>query len=164
MTGDIERLLTELSRANVRYLVVGGVAVVLHGYLRATADLDLVIDLEAGNLDRAIEVFTRMGFRPRAPVALQDFRNAAERRRWIDEKNMTVLSLWHPEMHGFEVDLFVQVPFDFDDVYGRAVAARIGDTDVTTLGIDDLIEMKRRVGRGLDAEDIRALQQLKDRK
>jgi hypothetical protein len=43
-----------LERAGVRYLVVGGVAVVLHGYLRTTLDLDLVIQLEPDNLDRAL--------------------------------------------------------------------------------------------------------------
>jgi hypothetical protein len=46
MVGEIERLITGLSNAGVRYLIVGGVAVVLHGYLRATADLDLIIGLD----------------------------------------------------------------------------------------------------------------------
>lgn len=45
MTGEIEQVSEALNRARVRYLVVGGVAVALHGYLRTTADLDLVVQL-----------------------------------------------------------------------------------------------------------------------
>ena len=54
MTGAIERVLAALNAAEVRYLVVGGVAVVLHGYLRTTADLDLVVELETDNVLRAV--------------------------------------------------------------------------------------------------------------
>jgi hypothetical protein len=46
MSGRVEWVLAPLERAGVRYLVVGGVAVVLHGYLRTTLDLDLVVQLE----------------------------------------------------------------------------------------------------------------------
>jgi hypothetical protein len=42
-----EPILAALERKNVRYVIVGGVATVLHGYARLTADLDLSIDLEA---------------------------------------------------------------------------------------------------------------------
>jgi hypothetical protein len=52
-------------------MVVGGVAVVLHAYLRATADLDIFLDLEQTNLDLALDFFERQGFRPRAPIPLR---------------------------------------------------------------------------------------------
>ena len=68
MIGDIEELLNALNAEGVRYLVVGGVAVVLHGYTRATFDLDLVINLESSNLERALQVLASRGFRPRPPV------------------------------------------------------------------------------------------------
>ena len=64
MIGDIEELLNALNAERVRYLVVGGVAVVLHGYTRATFDLDLVINLESSNLERALQVLASRGFRP----------------------------------------------------------------------------------------------------
>ncbi|MEK6374598.1 MAG: hypothetical protein AABO58_18075 [Acidobacteriota bacterium] len=57
MIGEIEELLTALNAGGVRYLVVGGVAVVLHGYARATFDLDLVIELDTQNLERALRIF-----------------------------------------------------------------------------------------------------------
>ena len=59
MIGEIEKLLTDLSAAGVRYLVVGGVAVVLHGYMRAAFELDLLIDAEPSNVDRAFLLIGR---------------------------------------------------------------------------------------------------------
>src|SRR6185295_1661053 len=150
MQGDIESLLTELSRLAVRYLVVGGVAVVLHGFLRATADLDLVLDLDPENLETAVDLLDRLGFRPRAPVPLRAFAEDAERKRWLAEKNLQVFSLWNSRMPGFEVDLFVEPPFDFAEAYARATWAPLGAENVPVVAIDDLIAMKRRAGRPRD--------------
>lgn len=69
MVGDNERALQALNSAGVRYLVVGGVAVVLHGHLRTTADLDLVVQLERENVLKAVRALAGLGYRPRAPVA-----------------------------------------------------------------------------------------------
>jgi len=57
----------------VRYVVVGGVAVVLHGVMRFTADLDMVIDLAPEQARTAMDVMTSAGFSPHVPVAASDF-------------------------------------------------------------------------------------------
>ena len=163
MVGEIEQLLTELSTSGVRYVVVGGVAVVLHGYLRATADLDLVIGMDQPNIEAALRAFDRLGFQPRAPVPLQSLADANERKRWIDEKNLQVFSLWHSNKPGFEIDIFVEPPLPFDDLYDHATRTKIGTTDVPIAAIDDLIAMKRAAGRPRDVEDIEALLHLKDK-
>ena len=67
----VESLFEALNAAGVRYLVVGGLAVVAHGYVRFTADVDLVLDLEAENARRALDVMRNLGYRPRAPVAME---------------------------------------------------------------------------------------------
>lgn len=141
-------------------MVVGGVAVVLHGYLRATADLDLVLAMDEENLRNALRTFG--GIQSRAPVPLMAFAEASERRRWIDEKNLQVFSLWHSKMPGFEVDLFVEPPLPFDDLYSHAVHVGLGKITVSVAAIDDLITMKRAAGRPRDVEDIEALLHLKD--
>ena len=88
----LREVLARLAGADVRFVVVGGVAVVLHGHMRATKDLDLVIDLEPAAARRALDVFTQMGLRPTAPVSVYDFADAAIRQSWIADKNMTVFS------------------------------------------------------------------------
>lgn len=160
MSGRIEWVLAPLERAGVRYLVVGGVAVVLHGYLRTTLDLDLVLQLERDNVERALAALAELGFQPQAPVPLLSFANPEIRESWMREKNMTVFSLWHPDHPGFAVDLFVQEPFDFDAVYGRALRIPLTGTEATVVSREDLMDMKRTAGRIRDLEDIAALSEL----
>lgn len=160
MRRRLERVLGELEREGVRFLVVGGVAVVLHGYLRTTVDLDLVIQLDRSNVLRAIDVFNRLGFKPRVPVPIESFADESERARWVREKNARVFSLWHPDEPGFLVDLFVEEPFDFEERYRRAAVARLGQDEVRVLAIGDLVEMKRAAGRAQDLADVEALLRL----
>lgn len=160
MSGRVEWVLTPLERAGVRYLVVGGVAVVLHGYLRTTLDLDLVLQLESDNLDLALKALAGLGFQPQAPVPLSAFADPQIRESWLREKNMTVFSLWHPDQPGFAVDLFIQEPFDFDAAYDRAMRVSLQGIQATVVSRDDLVAMKRAAGRLRDLEDIAALAEL----
>jgi len=160
VAGDLERTLSALEEAQVRYLVVGGVAVVLHGHLRVTADLDLVVQLTPDNVERAIRALQGLGYRPRAPVAASQFARAEVREEWIRDKGLTVFSLWSPEHPGFEVDLFVQEPFDFDAVYDRAVRVELDSCMATVISRSDLIVLKEATGRPRDQEDVAALRAL----
>ena len=67
-----EDVLGALDAVSTRFVIVGAVAVILHGVPRSTADLDLVIDLEEGNVRRFIWVMAQLGFVPRATVAPAD--------------------------------------------------------------------------------------------
>lgn len=73
MENELLEILTGLARERVRFLVVGGVAVVLQGHPRFTADLDLVLDLDPDNAVKALGVLAASGFRPRPPVPLLSF-------------------------------------------------------------------------------------------
>lgn len=162
MTGEIETILAALNRAEVRYLVVGGVAVVLHGYLRTTADLDLVIHLAEDNILRAMRALGELRYRPRAPVALEAFAGRETREGWIREKGLTVFSLWSPDHPTLEIDLFVSEPFDFESVYARALRVPLERTEATLIALEDLIALKKQVGRPRDQEDVAALEALRD--
>lgn len=157
MVGAIEKVLAALNVAEVRYIVVGGVAVVLHGHLRTTADLDLVVGLESANALRAVRALAALGYRPRAPVQFERFAEAESRHSWIDEKGMTVFGLWSEENPELEVDLFVEEPFDFDAAYARAVTVQLDVTTATVISLEDLLLLKQRSGRPLDLADVEAL-------
>ena len=150
MVGEIEEVLSALNRAGVRYLVVGGVAVVLHGHLRTTADLDLVIQLQRDNALRAMRALGDLQYRPRAPVPAEAFADREVREGWIREKGL------------LEVDIFVSEPFDFDAVYSRALRVLLAKSEVTIIALEDLLALKRQVGRPRDQEDIAALESLRD--
>lgn len=153
----IEQVLSALNTNGVRYLVVGGVAVVLHGHLRTTADLDLVVSLEPANARRAIQALTGLGYRPRAPVAAERFADAAERAAWIAEKGLTIFSLWSDRLPSLEVDLFVHEPFDFEQAWERRVTVSLDTTTATVVPLQDLLALKREARRPQDLADVEAL-------
>jgi hypothetical protein len=161
--GSVEAIVGEFTRANVRYLIVGGLAVVAHGYVRFTADLDLILDLAEDNLRRAIEALGRLGYRPRAPVGLDEFASAEKRAEWAREKGLTVFSLYSPEHSATEVDLFVASPLDFEKAYGAADRLDVAPgVPATFVGLDDLLVLKRQAGRPQDLEDVARLIALRE--
>jgi predicted nucleotidyltransferase len=160
LPSDFEVILGVLTKHQVRFVVVGGVAVVLQGSPRFTADLDLVVSLEPQNAKRAMEALASLGYRPRAPVPAEQFADPTIRESWVKDKGMTVFTLWSKELPATEVDLFVQEPMPFEDLFARADKARLGEVDVAVASAEDLIAMKSAVGRAKDDEDVAALKQL----
>ncbi len=153
-----EEIFQQLNQQNVVYLVVGGLAVVLHGHLRTTADIDLVLALDRENVLNAVKALKAVAFQPRPPVPFEELAEPEKRAAWIREKGLTVFSAYSKRFPGIEVDLFVIEPFDFNAVFTRAARITIDETIVTVISLNDLIEMKKKVGRPLDLEDVRALE------
>ena len=154
-------LFEEFEKAKIRYIVVGGVAVVLHGYLRATADLDLMISLDARNLQKFLALVKKLGYKPRVPVALSDFASPEKRKEWIEQKGMIVFSLIHPEHMTHLLDVFVDHPIDFEEAFKRRKRISTDKGLVSVACIEDLIALKKKAGRPQDDEDIRALKNIR---
>ncbi|NOY92278.1 MAG: hypothetical protein GXP55_13875 [Deltaproteobacteria bacterium] len=152
-----ETTLSCLNESGVRYVIVGGVAVVLHGHARMTADLDLCVDLDPDAARRAMESLSRSGLRPRAPVPASQFADPCIRSSWVRDKGMQVFSMFDPSNPLREVDVFVEQPIPFEELYSNALLSRVGETDTRIASLPDLIRMKRIAGRPVDLEDIAAL-------
>jgi len=90
---SINAVARALAAADVRYIVVGGIAVNAHGYERFTNDLDLVIDLEPENIQRALYALLEISYRPTIPITPEEFASVENRRRWHQDKAMLVLKL-----------------------------------------------------------------------
>lgn len=147
-----------LEAEKVRYLIVGGLAVVAHGYVRFTADIDLIVDLEEKNIGGALRALVGLGYRPRAPVKAEEFADAGIRRRWIEEKGMTVFSMLSSSHQATEIDIFAEIPLDFEKAYSRRVVMGIAKgVTASFIGIDDLIALKEKAGRPKDLQDIEEL-------
>lgn len=160
---DIEAVIGALDAAQVRYIVVGGLAVVLHGYSRATYDLDLVIQLKPANILAAFQALKPLGYRPLVPVSPEQFADADIRQSWIDQKGMMVLNLWSDAHRDTNIDVFVTEPFDFDMEYERALVQElIPGNQLRVASLDTLIAMKRAAGRAKDLADIEELQNIQE--
>ena len=152
--GLLEPIFQALNEAGVRYIVVGGLAVVLHGYARLTVDVDLLVDLDDEQARKAVDALVNLGLRPRVPVNPRDFAERSVRESWIRDRGMQVFSMFDPANPMRVVDLFVSHPVPFEDLWSRSVTFDLRDTTVRVASIPDLIHLKRLAGRALDLEDI----------
>ncbi len=157
---SFEAIMNALNESAVRFLLVGGMAVVAHGHGRLTHDVDLVIQLDRENVLRAFAAFSRLGYQPRVPVTAEAFAEPANRRLWIQEKGMTVLNLYSERYRGTPVDVFVEEPFDFDEAHARAHIAEVEGVPFRYVDIATLIHMKEMAGRPVDLDDVRHLRML----
>jgi hypothetical protein len=155
-----EPIFRALDDAGVRFVTVGGVAVVLHGHPRLTADLDLAVDLAPEPAGAAVAALEGLGLRPRAPVDATGFADPEVRQRWVTEKGMTVFSMWDPHDPTRAVDLFVDEPIAFEELWERAVLVPLESLSVRIASIPDLIDLKRGADRPLDRADIAALESI----
>jgi hypothetical protein len=154
-------ILAALDGSGTRYVVVGGVAVVLHGASRLTADLDVVIDLEPEPARQALAALEKIGLQPRLPVPTEDFADPEKRSRWIAEKGMKVFSLVDFSNPLRSVDLFVEPPLDFEELWEHAVTVDVDGIPVRIASLEDLIAIKREAGRPKDLEDADRLETLR---
>ena len=155
---SVETIAQALNLAGVRFLVAGGMAVVAHGLVRFTADLDLILDPDPAALERAVRTLSGLGYGPRAPVSFAAFTDPEQRRRWAAEKDLMVFSLFSGAHKDTEVDLFLECPLDFDAAYSRALRTELpGGPAMTFVSLADLFELKHRAGRPRDLEDIAGL-------
>lgn len=155
-----EDVLRALDAASVSFVVVGGVAVILHGVPRTTADLDVVIDLEDSNVRRFIEAMTGLGFVPRAPVPATALASADLRRTWIADKHLVAFSFHRPGRPLDEVDVLMDPPLPFAEIKAGAEIVEAEGLRLPIAGIPHLIRLKELAGRAQDVADVDALRRL----
>lgn len=150
MTLDPARVFATLDRHGVDYLTIGAFAVIAHGYVRATADIDLVARQDPENLARLAAAFADLHARLRGIDAdLLD----------IDPTDPDTLAngaSFTLDTDAGPVDYLNDVPGarDYADLRTRSVETSAAGVVVRVVGLDDLIRMKRASGRPQDLRDI----------
>jgi predicted nucleotidyltransferase len=160
-THTLTGVLRALAAGGVDFVVCGGVACILHGVNRTTADVDLAVRLEDSNLRRFVDVVRRLGFQPRIPEPLEALLDARKRREWVEAKHATDYTLVSAH-HPIQVDVFLQYPIIYDDLKARANAMTGTDVMIHVSSREDLIAAKRLAGREQDDRDIRDLERIID--
>jgi len=160
MIGSFESILEELSKRNILFIVVGGVAVNLHGIPRMTYDIDILLKMEDENLKKFCSLMKEKGYKPKVPVDIMDFADKKKRAEWINEKNMKAFNLFNPEAIVKEVDVLVDSPVKYENAEKNIKYIQSGDLIIPVIGIKDLIEMKKNTGRKQDESDMRYLKEL----
>ena len=152
---SFEAIVRALNEAQVSFLVVGGLAVVAHGFGRNTRDVDLVVQLDQEQIRRAFAALARLGYQPRVPITAEQFADAGLRKSWIREKGMLVLNFHSDEHNETPLDVFVSEPFDFSEEYREALVEELAPgLSVRILRLPALLQMKRSAGRPQDLADV----------
>jgi hypothetical protein len=129
-----------LEREGVRYVVIGGVAVVLRGHVRPVADLDIVIDPAPDEAGHALRALARVGFVPSVP---------------LPPSLLSVLRLFDASQR--EVNVFVRDHIPFGDLWAGSERVRVGASVARVESLEHLLRAKRITGRPHDLLDIAGL-------
>ena len=153
-------LFSVLNKHQCRYVVVGGLAAVLHGHSRLTADIDLAVDLATEEASKVLRALDEFGMQPRAPVEMADFLSPETRQQWKADKRMVVFSLYHPHKPMLSLDLFIDNPIEFSDLWERAEDMTLDGLPLKVASLPDLIRLKQIAGREQDVQDIKYLKEI----
>ena len=162
MASGFLEILNQLHDRHVEFVIVGGVAASLHGGSRVTFDLDVVPSLESDSWRAAVDLLWSLGARPRIPEPLDRIRDAAQVRRWRQDKGMLALNFRTPD-GSTEVDLLVGESERFEALRQRAVKVSLEQRTFFVASINDLIAMKQRADRPQDVLDIAELRNIQKR-
>jgi hypothetical protein len=156
---EVERLVEALNDAGVEYIVIGGLAVAAHGYVRATKDLDIVPQPSDGNLRRLASVLRDLDaanygtgdfeaaefpFDPRDPAELAEGGNFV----LMTTRGRLDVMQWVPGIPG---------DVAYEHLERSAIRTDVLGQPVRVCSLEDLIAMKQAAGRPQDLEDLARL-------
>jgi hypothetical protein len=158
-------ILRELSKSKIKFIVCGGVAVVLHGVERMTIDLDLAIDFSSDNVKKFNKLIKRFGFIPRAPISANVLEDEKKREQLIKEKNAFVFTYINPKKPYMILDIFLKKD-TYNSLLKNTVIKKISNNFIRIASIEQIIAMKKKIKplRDKDIYDIKALTKIKELK
>ena len=147
---DFCDFLSLLAKHKVRYLVVGGYAVAVHGYPRYTGDLDIFIALDARTAEAVAAAFHEFGFSQKEIDA----------RIFLEPKSIVEVGREPLKLHVMNAISGVT----FEEAYERRENVRLNGIDVPFIGFEDLVRNKAATGRGKDRVDAEELNRRRNAK
>ncbi len=145
---DISSLLKSLNARHVRFLVIGASAFPTHGYVRMTADIDILIEPSRENAQRTLLALADVGYDITDVTVPELLHKKILLRQYILATDV------HPSVKGIR----------FDTAWRNRIEDKIEGVPVFVASLDDLIKMKRAANRPKDRADLAALQEIKKRR
>lgn len=146
------KICSALDDFQVPYAIVGGYAVALHGVVRGTVDVDLVISCSLKHLQDAETAFKQLGLVSRIPITAEDLFRFKE--EYIQKRNLIAWNFYDPANPLNQVDIIISY-----DLKSLSQVQRVNTAQgaVCVLSLEELIKMKKASGRPQDLEDVKAL-------
>jgi predicted nucleotidyltransferase len=150
MDTPYERLLAKLAQADIKFIIVGGVAVALNGFVRTTEDVDILLEASVKNVTRFLNELGNFGEGHARELNPADFSDSEGAIRIIEDFPLDVFTIMRGKHYG--------------DLFGETKTIRIDDAVVRYLNAEALIALKSNSQREQDRIDVSALQSLQDGK
>lgn len=139
---DFRDFISALNNQSVKYILVGGYSVILHGYPRTTGDMDIWVERTAENYQKIKNAFHQFGM-PVFNMTLDNF---------LSHPNWDVFTFGTPPV---AIDLMVQVEgLDFALAYEKSIYFEDDGLSIRTIHKTDLIQTKQVVNRPKDQDDL----------
>lgn len=155
----IADLLTSLADAEIDFVVVGGFAMQMHGFQRATYDVDVALAMNENNLEKFVAFALHHKLAPVVPEPVASLMNASKLDRWFREKGMIAFALRAPD--DFVLDVLIRPVVDFATLRANAVQGLLHGRTFLFAGLDEMLAMKHAAARPKDQIDIIALNKIK---
>src|SRR5215210_9275657 len=127
----------------VKYLVIGGIAAVLHGVPRATFDLDILIEASSDNAQGLLDALIEANFATATLIT-------------ADELLAHEITIFRDRVR---IDVQTSTPgLEFDEAWQKRVAMNYQGQEFYVASKEDVIASKRAAGRNKDLEDVRMLE------
>lgn len=165
MKNQLLDLVKSLSQNDVKYVVCGGIACVLHGVERNTYDVDISLDMNHANIMKIIEIAKKFNLQPRIPEPIENLLDETKRNNWIQNKGAIVYTLVAQDSP-LQMDIFLKYPKTYDELARKADNVIIDGIKIPVSSIDDLILAKNAVSpmRDKDRTDILELKKINEGK
>lgn len=137
-----------IDKAKIKYAIVGGYALALHGLVRATVDIDLVLSLKISDFEAAEKCMKDIGLTSRIPVSAKDVINM--RKEYIENRNLVAWSFVDFKNPTKVVDILITKDVKDFDVIKVSVEGR----KISVCSLRDLLKMKQEAGRPQDKIDV----------
>ena len=149
MLRHLKSVFASFASHDVRYVIIGGVAAILHGVPRSTFDLDILIDPTRANAERLL-------------AALADAGLGTASLTTVDELLSNVITVFQDRVR---IDVQTATPgIKFDQVWERKVTMTFEGQSFFVLSKDDVVASKRAAGRPVDLQDARLLRPGEEKK
>ncbi len=149
----IRQVLEALVREKLPHAVVGGYALALHGIIRTTMDVDLVVKVNRKDLEALESALTRLGLVSRLPLRAKEV--AEFRQEYIRDRNLFAWSFIDPLDQTRQVDLVIL--YDLKEIKTQTI--RWNGLQITVADLPSLLKMKLAAGRPQDLLDVEKIRE-----
>ena len=141
---DYEELLQLFNKHNVKYCIAGSYALAFYARPRYTKDMDIIVEHSTENAHRILAALREFGFGS-LPLSEQDFTEPGQ-----------VIQLGYEPVR---IDLIISIEgMDFDKIWKNRSYGQYGRQRVSFIGLNELMESKRKTGRSQDRVDLEVLE------